>query len=109
LCVEEMWQELPAFTRVYARSIAIAYEVMRVVHKRLPALRVGFLRNHKDEPYTRRIGALAPISANYAQILKNSVVFKETTNERIILMKDLAAVEEMLSLGAKLVEGEVAF
>jgi hypothetical protein len=47
--------------------------------------------------------------AKYAQILKNSVAFKETANERIFLMKDLAAVEEAVSLGAKIVDGEVAF
>jgi hypothetical protein len=45
-----------------------------------------------------------PKSAKYAQILKNSVAFKETANERIFLMKDLAAVEEAVGLGAKLVE-----
>ncbi len=50
-----------------------------------------------------------PKSAKYAQILKNSVAFKETANERIFLMKDLAAVEEAVGLGAKMVEGEVAF
>jgi DNA integrity scanning protein DisA with diadenylate cyclase activity len=50
-----------------------------------------------------------PKHAKYAQILKNSVAFKETANERIFLMKDLAAVEEAVSLGAKIVEGEVAF
>jgi hypothetical protein len=50
-----------------------------------------------------------PKSAKYAQILKNSVAFKETANERIFLMKDLAAVEEAVGLGAKIVEGEVAF
>ena len=50
-----------------------------------------------------------PKSAKYAQILKNSVAFKETANERIFLMKDLAAVEEAVGLGAKIVDGEVAF
>jgi hypothetical protein len=50
-----------------------------------------------------------PKSAKYAQILKNSVAFKETANDRQILMKDLAAVEEAVGLGAKIVEGEVAF
>lgn len=33
-----------------------------------------------------------PNLPNIAQILKNSVAFKETANERIFLMKDLAAV-----------------
>jgi hypothetical protein len=50
-----------------------------------------------------------PKSAKYAQILKNSVEFKEAANDRIFLMKDLAAVEEAVGLGAKIVEGEVAF
>ena len=50
-----------------------------------------------------------PKQSKYAQILKNSVTFKETANERLFLMKDLAAVEEAVSLGAKIVDGEVTF
>ena len=50
-----------------------------------------------------------PKSAKYAQVLKNSMAFKETANERLFLMKDLAAVEEAVGLGAKIVEAEVAF
>jgi hypothetical protein len=50
-----------------------------------------------------------PKSAKYAQILKNSVAFKETANERLFLMKDLAAVEEAVGLGAKIYEGEISF
>jgi hypothetical protein len=50
-----------------------------------------------------------PRFAKYAQILKNSVATKETATERIFLMKDLAAVEEAVVLGAEKVEGEVAF
>ena len=50
-----------------------------------------------------------PKFAKYAQILKNSVAMKETATERIILMKDLAAVEEAVGLGAKIVEGDVVF
>jgi hypothetical protein len=50
-----------------------------------------------------------PKNAKYAQILKNSVATKETINERIFLMKDLAAVEEAISLGAQIYEGEVKF
>jgi hypothetical protein len=50
-----------------------------------------------------------PKHAKYAQILKNSVVFKETANERLFLMKDLAAVEEAVGLGAKIYEGEISF
>ena len=50
-----------------------------------------------------------PKSAKYAQVLKNSVAFRETANERLFLMKDLAAVEEAVGLGAKVYEGEVSF
>jgi hypothetical protein len=50
-----------------------------------------------------------PRFAKYAQILKNSVATKETATERIFLMKDLAAVEQAVSLGAEKVEGEVTF
>ena len=50
-----------------------------------------------------------PKSAKYAQVLKNSVAFKETANERLFLMKDLAAVEEAVGLGAKMYEGEISF
>jgi hypothetical protein len=47
-----------------------------------------------------------PKSAKYAQVLKNSVATKETANDRIFLMKDLAAVEEALSLGAQIYDGD---
>ncbi|OPY55411.1 MAG: hypothetical protein A4E48_00070 [Methanosaeta sp. PtaU1.Bin060] len=50
-----------------------------------------------------------PKSAKYAQVLKNSVASKETAIERRFVMKDLAAVEEAVALGAKIVEGEAAF
>jgi hypothetical protein len=50
-----------------------------------------------------------PKSAKYAPILKNSVAFKETANERIFLMKDLAAVEDAVGLGARMREGETEF
>ena len=48
-------------------------------------------------------------SAKYAQVLKNSVAFKEIANERLFLMKDLAAVEEAVGLGAKVYEGVISF
>ena len=48
-------------------------------------------------------------SAKYAQVLKNSVAFKEIANEMLFLMKDLAAVEEAVGLGAKVYEGEISF
>jgi hypothetical protein len=50
-----------------------------------------------------------PKSAKYAQVLKNSVALKETATDRIFLMKDLAAVEEAVGLGAKIVDVEVSF
>ena len=50
-----------------------------------------------------------PKFAKYAQILKNSVAVKETATERLFLMKDLAAVEEAVGLGAKIVEGDEVF
>ena len=50
-----------------------------------------------------------PKNVKYAQILKNSVATKETANERIFLMKDLAAVEEAIGLGAQIVESEISF
>jgi len=50
-----------------------------------------------------------PKFAKYAQILKNSVATKETATEWIFLMKDLAAVEEAVGLGAQIVEGEMVF
>lgn len=50
-----------------------------------------------------------PKSAKYAQILRNSVATKETANERLFLMKDQAAVEEAVALGAKIEDKEVAF
>jgi hypothetical protein len=48
-------------------------------------------------------------TSKYASILKNSVAFKETANERLFLMKDLAAVEEAVNLGAKIHEGDISF
>jgi len=42
-------------------------------------------------------------------VLKNSVAYKETANERIFLMKDLASVEEAVSFGAKVYEGDPKF
>jgi hypothetical protein len=50
-----------------------------------------------------------PKFSKYAQVLKNSVATKETVTERIFLMKDLAAVEEAVNLGAEKMEGEVSF
>ena len=50
-----------------------------------------------------------PKCAKYAQILKNSTANRETATERIFLMRDLAAVEEAVGLGAKLVDGKVTF
>lgn len=50
---------------------------------------------------------MVKISKNkkYAGILRHSVDFKETIDTRIFIMKDLAAVEEAISLGAEMYEG----
>ena len=50
-----------------------------------------------------------PKFSKYAPILKNSIATKETATERIFLMKDLAAVEEAVGLGAKIAEEIVSF
>jgi hypothetical protein len=50
-----------------------------------------------------------PKSSKYAQILKNSVATRETANERVFLMKDLAAVEEAVGLGTTICEGDQKF
>lgn len=47
--------------------------------------------------------------SKYASVLKNSVTHIETPEWRIFLMKDLAAVEEALRQGAKMVEVDVKF
>jgi hypothetical protein len=44
--------------------------------------------------------------SKYAPLLKNSIAQMETSDSRIFLMKDLAAVEEALRLGAKRYEGD---
>ena len=50
---------------------------------------------------------MVKISRNkkYAGILRNSVDFKETIDTRIFIMKDMATVEEAISLGAEIYEG----
>jgi hypothetical protein len=50
-----------------------------------------------------------PKSSKYAQVLKNSVAVKETTNDRLFVIKDLAAVEEAVRMGARIYEGEISF
>lgn len=42
----------------------------------------------------------------YAPLLKNSISFMETADWRIFLMKDLAAVEEAMRLGAEPYQGD---
>ncbi len=46
--------------------------------------------------------------AKYAQILKNSAAYIETSDWRIFLMKDQAAVEEALKEGGVMYEGDFA-
>jgi hypothetical protein len=47
--------------------------------------------------------------SKYALVLKNSVNHIETSEWRIFLMKDKAAVEEAVRMGAKIVEVDVKF
>jgi hypothetical protein len=47
--------------------------------------------------------------SRYAEVLKNSLAQIETSEWRIFLMKDQAAVKEALRQGAKLVEVDVQF
>ena len=46
--------------------------------------------------------------SKYAPLLKNSISFIETADWRIFLMKDLAAVEEAVKLGAESYQGDYA-
>jgi hypothetical protein len=46
--------------------------------------------------------------SKYAPLLKNSISFIETADWRISLMKDLAAVEEAMRLGAEPYQGDYA-
>jgi hypothetical protein len=50
-----------------------------------------------------------PKTVKYAQILKNSMAQSDTANERIFLMKDKAAAEEAVGLGAQICEGARQF
>jgi len=44
--------------------------------------------------------------SKYAPLLKNSISFMETADRRTFLMKDLAAVEEAIRLGAEPYQGD---
>jgi len=44
--------------------------------------------------------------SKYAPLLKNSISFMETTDWRIFLMKDSAAVEEAVRMGAEVYQGD---
>jgi hypothetical protein len=78
-------------------------------------------RNHALKPLERNGFDAYPIEdlkgymvkldkfSKYAPVLRNSVAFTETPKERILLMKDLAAVEEAIEFGAEIYEGDVAF
>jgi hypothetical protein len=48
-------------------------------------------------------------SSKYAPVLKNSIEYVETQNERIFLMKDLVSVEEALEFGAEIYDGIIPF
>jgi hypothetical protein len=44
--------------------------------------------------------------SKYAPLLKNSISFMETPDWRIVLMKDMATVEEALKMGAEPYQGD---
>ena len=44
--------------------------------------------------------------SKYAPLLKNSISFMESADWRIFLMKDMAAVEEAMRLGAQPYQGD---
>jgi hypothetical protein len=44
--------------------------------------------------------------SKYAPLLKNSISHMETSDWRIFLMKDLAAVEEAMRMGAEMYQGD---
>ena len=48
-------------------------------------------------------------SSKYAAVLKNSVEYVETNEERVFLMKDLSTVEEALEFGAEIYDGIIPF
>jgi hypothetical protein len=48
-------------------------------------------------------------SSKYAPVLKNSIEYVETQNERVFLMKDLVSVEEALEFGAEIYDGIIPF
>ncbi len=47
-----------------------------------------------------------PRYSKYAPILKNSIANMETPDWRIFLMRDLAAVEEAVRVGANMYQGD---
>ncbi|MGC9515355.1 hypothetical protein [Methanocrinis sp.] len=48
-------------------------------------------------------------SSKYASVLKNSIEYAETQNERVFLMKDLVSVELALDFGAEIYDGIMPF
>ena len=48
-------------------------------------------------------------SSKYAPVLKNSIEYVETKEERVFLMKDLSSVEEALEFGAEIYDGIIPF
>jgi len=48
-------------------------------------------------------------SSKYAPVLKNSIEYAETQNERVFLMKDKVSVEEALEFGAEIYDGIIPF
>ena len=84
--------------RFEMKSAGARNKVMKTLY-----MKYGFDANYIQDPadYTVMIRK----DQKYAGILKNSVDFKETKDARIFIMKDLAAVADAISSGAKKNEG----
>ncbi len=85
--------------------------VLKTLGERNKALKILERRGFEMVAIENAKGYVVKIGrySRYAPLLKNSVAHIETPEWRIFLMKDLAAVEEALRLGAKLVEVDVKF
>ncbi len=89
-------------------SYRFEYKTIGERNKALKLLEMrGFDVDLAEDPkgYVVKLGRYS----KYASVLKNSVAHIETPEWRIFLMKDLAAVEEAIKLGAKVVEVDVKF
>ena len=88
----------PESFRFEMKNAGTRNKVMKTLY-----MKYGFDANYIETPddFTVIIGK----DKKYAGILKHSVDFKETNDARIFIMKDLASVEDAISLGANQYRG----